>query len=217
MDHQQNNSEQPKTRIPLWLKLGYTAFMAVLIPIYWHNYGPTNFLYFCDIALIVALIAIWRENALLASIPTVGILLPQLAWCLDFACGIAGWFPLGLTRYMFDEALPLHLRALSLFHGWLPFLLLYLVIRLGYDRRALWLWTLTAWLAMAIAFFTLPKAANPDEPSSPYNVNYVFGVDGPQTWMSEWAWFALVMLAVPLVFAVPAHMLLRVQQKVPPA
>ena len=35
-------------RIPLWLKLAYTAFMAVLVPVYLRNYGPTNFLYFCD-------------------------------------------------------------------------------------------------------------------------------------------------------------------------
>ena len=34
--------------IPLWLKLAYTAFMAVLVPLYLRNYGPTNFLYFCD-------------------------------------------------------------------------------------------------------------------------------------------------------------------------
>jgi hypothetical protein len=33
-------------RIPLVLKLGYTAFMAVLVPVYWHYYGPTHFLYF---------------------------------------------------------------------------------------------------------------------------------------------------------------------------
>ena len=32
--------------IPLWIKLLYTAFMAVLIPVYLHHYGPTNFLYF---------------------------------------------------------------------------------------------------------------------------------------------------------------------------
>ena len=30
--------------IPLWLKLAFTAFMFVLVPVYWANYGPTNFL-----------------------------------------------------------------------------------------------------------------------------------------------------------------------------
>ena len=34
----------PASRIPLWLKIVYTAFMAVLIPVYWYYYGPTNFL-----------------------------------------------------------------------------------------------------------------------------------------------------------------------------
>lgn len=33
-----------RQRIPWPVKLGYTAFMAVLVPVYWANYGPTNFL-----------------------------------------------------------------------------------------------------------------------------------------------------------------------------
>jgi hypothetical protein len=44
---------QPANRLPLALKLVYTAFMAVLVPVYWHYYGPTNFLYFCDVALFL--------------------------------------------------------------------------------------------------------------------------------------------------------------------
>ena len=43
-------------RLPLWLKLVYTAFVAVLVPVYWYYYGPTNFLYFCDVALIISLV-----------------------------------------------------------------------------------------------------------------------------------------------------------------
>ena len=52
-------------RLPLWLKLAYTAFMAVLVPVYWHYYGPTNFLYFCDVALFLTLAGIWLESPLL--------------------------------------------------------------------------------------------------------------------------------------------------------
>lgn len=47
--------------------------MAVLIPVYWKTYGPTNFLYFCDIALIMTLFALWLESALLVSAAAVGI------------------------------------------------------------------------------------------------------------------------------------------------
>ena len=48
-------------RLPLALKLAYTAFMAVLVPVYWSWYGPTNFLYFCDVALLLTLVGIWRR------------------------------------------------------------------------------------------------------------------------------------------------------------
>ena len=80
-------------RVPLAVKLGFTAFMAVLVPVYWLNYGPTNFLYFCDVALFLTLAAVWTESALLASMAAVGIVLPQLVWVLDFAdcrCSTAG-------------------------------------------------------------------------------------------------------------------------------
>lgn len=69
-------SSEP-TRLPLALKLAFTGFMAVLVPVYWVNYGPTNFLYFCDMALILTLAGVWLESPLLVSMPTVGILAPQ--------------------------------------------------------------------------------------------------------------------------------------------
>ena len=140
-------------RIPLWLKLAYTAFMAVLIPVYWANYGPSNFLYFCDVALIVTLIGIWREDALLISMPAVGILAPQALWVVDYAAHFAGFSPTGMTDYMFDASKSRFLRGLSLFHGWLPFLLVYLVYRVGYDRRALVAWTGLAWALLLICYF----------------------------------------------------------------
>jgi hypothetical protein len=40
------------------------------------------------------------------------------------------------SDYMFQPEIPPPLRALSLFHCWMPFLLLWLVYRLGYDARA---------------------------------------------------------------------------------
>ncbi len=77
-------------RVPLAVKLAYSAFMAVLIPVYWHYYGPTNFLYFCDITLILLLISIWPENALLVSMGCVGGLAPQAFWVFDFLINLAG-------------------------------------------------------------------------------------------------------------------------------
>src|SRR6516165_7594680 len=71
---------QIRPRVPLVLKLAYTTFIAVLIPVYWHYYGPTNFLYFCDVALILTLGGLWIESPLLISMCAVGILLPQILW-----------------------------------------------------------------------------------------------------------------------------------------
>src|SRR5262245_1102140 len=111
--------------VPSWLKWAFTAFLLVLVPVYWMNYGPTNFLYFCDIALFLTLAAMWTQKPIFASMAAVGILIPQLLWCLDFATEIFGLNLVGMTSYMFDEKLPLFLRLLSLFHGWLPFLLFF--------------------------------------------------------------------------------------------
>lgn len=111
--------------IPLWLKVAYTAFMAVLVPVYWSHYGPTNFLYFCDVALLLTLAAVWLESPLLASIPAAGILIPQMFWVVDFGAHLVGFKITGMTDYMFEAQRPLFLRELSFFHGWLPFLLLF--------------------------------------------------------------------------------------------
>src|ERR1700753_4306902 len=89
-----------KGRIPLAVKLAFTAFMAVLVPVYWSKYGPTNFLYFCDLALFITLAAVWLENRLLASMAAVGIVLPQLVlWCGDFAAHLVGVKFIGMTNY----------------------------------------------------------------------------------------------------------------------
>lgn len=198
-------------RIPLWLKLAYTAFLAVLVPVYWANYGPTNFLYFCDVALFLTLAGVWTERPLLISLPAVGILLPQTVWCLDFAAHLVGFRLTGMTDYMFDPHRSLFLRSLSLFHGWLPILLFLLVRRLGYDRRAFLGWTLLAVVLCAIAYFFLPPAgAVLADPKLPRNINYVFGLDEghPQTWLPPLAYLGAWIATLTAAVYVPTHLLL---------
>jgi hypothetical protein len=197
------------TRLPLALKLAYTGYMAVLIPVYWHYYGPTNFLYFCDVAMILTLVAIWPENALLISMCTVGVLLPQAYWVVDFLVNAAGFSLTGMTDYMFDANHSLLLRLLSLFHGWLPFLLLYLVWRIGYDRRAFLRWTVLAWALLLICFFLMPPPT-PHPGLTPVNINYVWGLSdtAAQTWVPSYVWFGGLMIGMPLLVFAPTHMLL---------
>jgi hypothetical protein len=203
------------SRVPLGLKLAYTAFMAVLVPVYWHYYGPTNFLYFCDVALIFTLIAIWPENALLISMSAVGIMVPQAVWVVDFLVNAAGYSLTGMTDYMFDSNRSLFLRLLSLFHGWLPFFVAYLVWRIGYDRRALPAWTALFVVDMLVCFFLMPPPT-PHPGLTPVNINYVWGMSdyAAQTWVPPYVWFAGLLIGLPLLVFAPTHFVLsRVMPK----
>jgi len=198
--------------VPLWAKLGYTAFLCVLVPYYLLTYGPTNFFYFCDVALLMTLAALWLDKPLLAGMAAVGILLPQALWIVDFLVALCGGHITGMTDYMFDDSIPLFARGLSLFHGWLPILLLRILYRCGYDRRAFLAWTALAWVLMLVSYFLLPPPPAPkDNPNLPVNVDYVFGPsnDQPQTWMPPGLYFALFMIGYPVVLCLPTHLLLR--------
>src|SRR5207249_11962669 len=61
----------------------------------------------------------------------------ELVWIVDFLTRLTtGVQFLGLAEYMFRADNPLFVRGLSLFHVALPFLLLWLVYRLGYNWHA---------------------------------------------------------------------------------
>ena len=194
-------------RLPLWLKLVYTAFLCILVPYYWRAYTPLNFLWFCDVALFLALVALWTERPLPASMGAVGIALPQLLWIVDFIVrALTGGHVVDLTEYMFDPTIPLFVRGLSLFHGWLPLLLIWIVWRLGYDRRALWAQTGLVWIVLIASYLLV---TDPHTPAG--NVNKVFGpVDGEvQQMMPPLAWLGVLMLGNALLILVPTHAVFR--------
>ncbi len=212
-----NERTTPDQRLPLWLKIVYTAFMVVLVPAYWHYYGPSNFLYFCDTALILTLIGVWIESPLLISMCAVGILAPQTLWVIDFLLNLVGVHLTGMTDYMFAADHSLFLRGLSLFHGWLPFLLVLLVWKLGYDRRALAAWTVLAWVLILVSFFFMPPP-QPNAGLMPVNINYVFGMSDEmrQTWVSSGVWVVGLLIGLPLLLFAPVHFLLeRTMPKAP--
>jgi hypothetical protein len=190
--------------ISLTLKLVYTAFVTVLVPVYWVDRGPANFLWASDIALLVTVAALWRESRFLSSMMAVGVLLPELGWNLDFFLRLASGTDLaGLnaTGYMFNPDYPRVLKLLSLFHVFLPVLLLWLVARLGYDRRALPAQTLMTWVLLPVCYaFTVPER----------NLNWVFGLGNPPEALLPGVWHVLVlMVAFPLCLFYPAHLMLQ--------
>jgi len=199
-------------KIPLAAKMASTAFLVVLVPVYWQTYGPTNFLWFCDAALLLTVAGMWLESSLLISMCAVGILLPQCLWLVDFGSNLLGIHLLDLTGYMFQPQLPLFTRVLSLFHGWLPLLLVWLLVRLGYDKRALSAWTvLAAGLVFVCYFFTPPAGAHLANSNIPLNLNYVYGFNDqqPQTWVNQNLYVILWLGALWLVAFLPTHVALR--------
>lgn len=189
-------------KIPLLVKVHYTLFVGVLVPVYWHHYGPANFLWFSDVALLLTVPALWLENRLIASTQTVSVLLLELVWIVDFLTQLTTGVQLvGIAEYMFQDDKPLYLRLLSLFHVVLPFLLLWMVYRLGYDRRAFAVQTVLAWATLLVCFFF----TDPSE-----NINWVFGPGTePQTWVASWQYLTMLLVVFPVGVYFPTHWALR--------
>jgi hypothetical protein len=187
--------------VPLWLQVGYTLFLAVLVPAYARYYGPANFLWLSDVALFLVGAALWLESGLLASMAAM-VLPLEVAWNVDYFVRLAtGKRVFGLSRYMFRRKWPLWLRALSLFHVPLPVFLVWAVDRLGYDARAFPAQTVLTWVVLAITRAVVKP---------PRNTNWVHGL-GParrRHGMAPGLYLALLMIALPLCVFLPTHVLL---------
>ena len=147
-----------KVLVPLWLKIGWTLWLIVWAPLYWRQYGPANFLFFCDIGNVLVGIALWLESPLLFSWAACGLLAFQSLYCIDLVGALLrGGHFFGATDYMFDPHLSLLIRLLSLFHVVTPPLLLWAIWKLGYDSRGWKLQTLLLWIVVPINYFWHPE------------------------------------------------------------
>lgn len=184
--------------IPLWVKLIVTLVMIVLVPVYWRHYGPTNFLWASDIALFFVCITVWLEKPLLNSMMVIGVLPFEFLWIADF---LSGANILGATAYMFDNDFPLYLRGLSLYHLMLPPVMIFILLRLGYDPHALPAQTVLTWIILPLSYLLTDPAQN---------VNFTYGPGkGPQTLMPPLAYLAVEMVLLPSLVFLPAHLLLK--------
>lgn len=194
-------------RIPLWIKLAYTAFLVTWIGYYVYKLtdDPTrveHLVWFCYVGLMVLGLGLWLDSSLLVSWQAVSLVAVQLVFTLDVMARlitgshiVSGW-----TEYMFSPNVDFVHRLLSWFHTPMPFLLLYAVWRLGYDRRAVWFQTVAAAVLLLLAFFF----------TEPWrNINFAHGPGkGAQTWVQPWVYLLFCMVAYPLVIYLPTHLLL---------
>ena len=194
--------------IPIWVKVAYTAFMAVLIPVYWRAYGPNNFLWFCDAAAILTVFALWMESPLIASVNAVAMTFLQAVWIIDF---LALGRLIGAAAYMFYPGVALYVRGLSTFHIWLPFFLLWMLKRLGYDRRAIAYQTVLSTVLLIASYLLTDPRHRPNYTAAAVNVNRVYGPDPEtaQTRIPPLAYLAVEIAFWPVVFFIPTHLLLR--------
>jgi hypothetical protein len=197
-------------RIPLWLKIAVTAWAAVYVPAYLKQYGVLPFLWFCNVGNLMLVAGIWLESALLVSMVALSVLVVQTLWTVDVLGRLVlGFHPIGGTEYMWDANIPLWIRLISLFHVAIPVLLVFLLRRLGYDRRALVAQTLLCWIVLTVCYFFTPKALD---------LNWVFGLGGKtQAWGMPGGLYLLATMAgyVALLY-VPTHLLLRWRIGSPP-
>jgi len=187
-------------RVPMWLKIGWTIWVIVWAPIYWRQYGPANFLFFCDLGNILIIVGLWLESSLIFSWQAVSLLLFQTLYTIDLAGAVlTERHVIGGTEYMFDSKLPLFIRLLSLFHVVTPPLLLWAVWRLGYDRRGWICQTLMTWIVVPINYFWHPEL----------DVNWARGpFFREQHFVLGLVYLAGYLLIVPLVVYFPTHLLL---------
>jgi hypothetical protein len=188
-------------RVPIWLKIGWTIWVAVWAPLYWRHYGSQNLLYFCDLGNFFIAAALWLESPLLFSWQATGLLLFQSLYTIDFLGAIlSGRHVIGGTEFMFDASVPFLVRLLSLFHLVMPPLLLWAIWRLGYDRRGWKYQTLTAWVVVPINYFWRPE----------HDVNWARGLFfREQHVVPGWLYLVAYLIVVPLLVYWPTHLVLQ--------
>jgi hypothetical protein len=190
-----------RARVPDWLRWSALLWLAIWVPAYWHTWGAANFLHLCDVAVILTCIGLWSSNSLLLSSQAVSSLLIDTTWAGDAAWRfLTGHHLVGGTEYLFDPKFPLWVRLLSLFHVVMPFLLLWALRQLGYDRRG---WITQCLIALPVV--ALARLAS----TAQTNINFVYTDPfSHRAWGSAPLHLAAVLLFLILLVYLPTHLFL---------
>jgi|SRR6185295_16919227 len=191
-------------RVPLWLKIGWTLWVAVWVPLYFQYYGASTFLWFCDFANFIILAGLWRESPLLLSWQAVSVLVFQVAYTLDILGRLVfRRHFIGGTEWVFDDpTIPLRIRLASVFmHVAAPPVLVWGVRRLGYDRRALPLQVVTAAVLLPVCWLGWDESLNLNWVWKPFNKK--------QEWTRPALYLLVCIVGYAVLLFLPTHLLLQ--------
>jgi hypothetical protein len=210
--------------LPGWLRAGYVLWFVAWASTYWAYFGWQFVLWFCCLASVYALLGCITQRPLWFSLAAVAALGIQLLYTADFvALWVLGRSPTGATAYMLDPARPLALRALSLFHVWMPALIGYAIYKVGYDRRALWIQTLVALCILPLGYLLFDPSVDTNDTVMPlvlglpfdrdFNINWVHAFyDRPEPAVGTGRLWAML-IGYPLLVHLPTHLLLSARDR----
>jgi len=186
---------------PIWMRWLSLVWFLFWSSAYWRTWGAANFVHLCDVAVILTCIGMWTGSALLISSQAVGALIVDAAWALDACWMVLLRRPLfGGNEFLLDAHYPLWVRLLTVFHLIMPALLLWGLVRSGYDRRG---WLLQCAIALPVfilARFT-PPAKNIDFAFTDPFLHVQWG-PAPLHVLISWCFMAVVIY-------LPTHLLLK--------
>jgi sterol desaturase/sphingolipid hydroxylase (fatty acid hydroxylase superfamily) len=202
------------------LKIAYTAWFVVWCSSYLWWFGPQTMLWMCCIANTALLVGLWGNNPVILSFAGLAVLLAQILYAADlFSALLVDVHLSGATRYLFDSTQPAYIRGLSLFHLWTPPLLLALLWRFGYDRRALFLVVLCALIVFPICFVSFEPNRDTNDRVRPavegrafdrdFNINWVHGFYDKPSSDPGLRDLLRALFGYLVVLVLPTHLVLR--------
>jgi hypothetical protein len=187
-------------RVPFWLKLGYTAWLIAWLVIYHQAHPLREVLWLCHVGNFVVAVALWAESRLLFSWQAVSVLAVQLVYSANLIIrAVTGRWLMGGMEYMSDPTVPALQRLLALYHLVIPVLLIWALVRFGYDRRAIWLQFATYAVLLPLSYlFGTEKD----------DLNWVLGPFGRvQTTVHPLLYLLAAIVVFPLVLSLPLHLI----------
>jgi hypothetical protein len=180
----------------MWINIFLIFFLATQIIVY-SSYSIESYLWLCKINLFLTIFGILFKNKLLISMAFVGGLARFSIWNLSFIINLFTNYNLfNVTAYIFSLGTSLTIKIISLYHIFLPIILIFFLKKIGYDSRAFIFSTILYWFVIIITYFFTIKSNN---------INFVFCASTYNWSISDQQWVIFLLIFEPILFILPVH------------